>query len=638
MFIASRSAHNPLLSPVLEHPWEAVAAFNGCPVKVGKDTIMLYRAIGKHDMMKSEHSISTIGKAKQLKNGTFGDQEQFIFPEQPWEKDGCEDPRVTHFEGKYYTFYTAISELPAHAGSIKVACAVSSDLKKITSKHLVTPFNAKAMTLFPERVNGKVTAVLTAHTDEPPAHIVLVQADKIEDFWDENFWKNWHEHINDHIINVGKSGNDHFEVGAQPIKTDKGWLLVYSYIQNYFGGGTRVFGIEALLLDANNPKEIIGRTANPILVPEAPYELYGTVPNIIFPSGALLDGDKLDIYYGGADTVCAKATVSVTDLLNAMTPEGRESLVTRSNKNPILTTDKDLPWKSQCVFNAAALDLEGKIHLLYRAMGADNTSVMGYANTTDGETIDEQLNEPAYWPRTEYEMKKKGPTDNSGCEDPRLIKMGSTIYLIYTAYDSVSATRVALSTISEKDFIHKKFKNWSEPIIISPEGTNDKDVCLFPKKIDGKYLIFHRIANQICAEFVDDLEQAGKRGSSCIDIMGPRAGYWDSEKIGIAGPPVETPNGWLLIYHGISRDKSYSLGAVLLDKKDPTIVKSRLADAILEPKQKYEKEGVIPNVVFSCGQVVRDDTVFLYYGGADKVIGVATFSLSKLLKLLEPEI
>ncbi len=637
MFIVKRSPHNPLLKPVLEHAWESVATFNGSPIKRGKDTFLFYRAMSKHDMMVAG-TVSTIGKAREQKDGSFAEQEQFIVPEESWEKMGCEDPRVTFFEGKYYIFYTAISELPAHASGIKVACAVSSDLKKIEEKHLVTPFNAKAMALFPERINGKVTAIVTIHTDEPPSHIAIAQADDIESLWSETFWKEWHSNIDTHIIKLVRTDADHCEVGAVPIKTDKGWLLLYSYIQNYFHGDPRVFGIEGILLDAHNPLIIVGRTAGPILTPEAPYELFGMIPNIIFPSGALVEKDHLNIYYGAADTFCAKASLSLSHLLDAMNNDTRAAFTTRASNNPILVPNKDNAWEAQCVLNAAAIDLGGTIHLLYRAMGFDNTSVMGYASTKDGIHIDEVLKEPAYIPRTKYEMKGRGPNDNSGCEDPRIIKIGSTLYLTYTAYDSIGPTRVALATISEKDFLAKKFKNWSEPIIISPEHNDDKDVCLFPKKINGKYLILHRLGHVICAEYVEDLSQAGKNGSTCIDIMGPRAGYWDSEKIGIAGPPIETKDGWLLIYHGISRDKTYSLGAVLLDKEDPTIILGRLANPILEPKEDYERGGIVSNVVFSCGMVQRKDTVFLYYGGADKVLGVATFSLKKLLALLNPKI
>jgi predicted GH43/DUF377 family glycosyl hydrolase len=119
--------------------------------------------------------------------------------------------------------------------------------------------------------------------------------------------------------------------------------------------------------------------------------------------------------------------------------------------------------------------------------------------------------------------------------------------------------------------------------------------------------------------------------------MGPRPGMWDSQKIGIAGPPIKTPKGWLLIYHGVSKTATYRLGAVLLDLKNPSIVLSRSVDTIFEPLQAYEKVGQVKNAVFSCGAVLRGDTIYIYYGGADTVVGVAKMSLKKLLKILLPE-
>ena len=121
--------------------------------------------------------------------------------------------------------------------------------------------------------------------------------------------------------------------------------------------------------------------------------------------------------------------------------------------------------------------------------------------------------------------------------------------------------------------------------------------------------------------------------------MSPRQGERDSKKIGIAGPPIETEEGWLLIYHGVSKkaDNHYHLRAALLDPRDPTKVIVRTKDPILEINASYEKFGVVPNVVFSCGSAVINGKLFVYYGGADKVLGVATIKLADLLKRLVAE-
>jgi beta-1,2-mannobiose phosphorylase / 1,2-beta-oligomannan phosphorylase len=638
MYVVRRSPHNPLIAPLNDKHWEARGTFNPTVVKKGTITHLLYRALGRPDALMTPAGISTIGKALSLDGEKFQNRRQFIIPTEPWEKYGCEDPRVTYFEGKYYIFYTALGGMPFGPGNIKVALAISKDLETIQEKHLITPFNAKAMTLFPERINGKITVILTAHTDDPPARIAIAQCDKIEELWDLSFWERWHAELGENAINPLRFDHDHVEVGATPVKTKDGWLLFYSYIQNYFGGGERVFGIEALLLDLKDPRNIVGRTKGPIMVPEEIYEKYGIVPNIVFPTGAILHKDnRLDLYYGAADTVCAKASINLPDLLSALIPERRVELAIRSKDNPILKPLEEHEWEKTSVFNAAALDLGGYVHLLYRAMGPDNTSVIGHAKSKTGLKGWIRSPKPAYVPREDFEQKKGSPTGNSGCEDPRITKIGDTIYMAYTAYDGVQPTRVALTSISAKDFADEKWDKWTKPILTTPDAVNDKDTALLPEKVEGQYMLLHRIDPQLCADFLDSLDFKKSRLTRCIEIMGPRPGCWDSTKIGIAGPPIKTPKGWLLIYHGVSKTSTYRLGAVLLDLKNPAIVLSRSVDAILEPIEEYERVGVVRNAVFSCGAVLRGDTIYLYYGGADTVMCAAKMSLKKLLKILLPE-
>jgi predicted GH43/DUF377 family glycosyl hydrolase len=638
MYVIKRSAHNPLLAPIADRHWEARGTFNPTVIKKGNISHMFYRALGRPDALMTPAGISTIGKALSLDGEHFQSRRQFIVPSEEWDKYGCEDPRATSFEGKHYIFYTALGGMPFNAGNIKVAVAISKDLETVDEKHLVTPFNAKAMALFPERVGGKITVILTAHTDEPPAKITIAQCDTIEELWTLEFWEKWHRDLDSHAINPLRFDHDHVEVGSQPIKTKDGWLIFYSYIQNYFGGGERVFGIEALLLDLKDPRVIVGRTKGPIMVPQELYECYGMVPNIVFPSGATIEKNgRVDIYYGGADTVCAKASLNVDDLLSAMIPERRVELAVRASENPIIKPIIENAWEKNATFNAAAIDLAGSVHILYRAMGDDNTSVLGYAASKNGVKITERGKTPAYIPREDFEMKHGDSRGNSGCEDPRITKIGDTLYMAYTAFDGVHATRVALTSISEKDFLAKRWDKWSKPQLTTPDGVNDKDTCLMPEKVGEQYMLIHRIDPQICADFLDTLDFKKSRLTRCIEIMGPRPGMWDSTKIGIAGPPIKTPKGWLLIYHGVSKTSTYRLGAVLLDLKNPSIVLSRSVDNILEPIENYERTGIVRNAVFSCGAVLRGDTLLIYYGGADTVLGVAKTSLKKLLKILLPE-
>ncbi len=630
MYVIRRSEHNPLIAPVADKHWEARGTYNPCPVKKGTVTHLLYRALGRPDALMTPAGVSTIGKALSLDGEHFQNRRQFIIPEEPWEKYGCEDPRVTFFEGKYVIFYTALGGIPFGPGNIKVAVAISKDLETVEERHLVTPFNAKAMALFPERIGGKITAILTVHTDEPPARIAIAQCDKLEELWDFSFWEKWHAELGKNSINPLRFDHDHVEVGAPPLKTKDGWLLFYSYIQNYFGGGDRVFGIEALLLDLKDPHVIVGRTKGPIMVPEEMYEKYGVIPNIVFPSGALLDkSDKVDIYYGAADTVCAKASLSLSDLMCALIPERRVELAVRAKENPILSPTPKHPWESKGVFNAGAIDINGVVHLVYRAQGEDGVSTFGYAATKNGVKITERLPEPIYKPRESFESQ--------GCEDPRLTQIGDTIYMVYTAFDGKNPWRAALTSISVKDFLAKRWEKWEKPQLITPDIVQDKDACLMPEKIGGQYMLLHRIDPLICADYLATLDFKKSRVTRCIEIMGPRPGMWDSQKIGIAGPPIKTKKGWLLIYHGVSKTGTYRLGAVLLDLKNPSVLLSRSVDTIFEPIEEYERVGLVRNAVFSCGIVLRGDTLLIYYGGADTVLGVARMSLKKLLNILLPD-
>ena len=607
-------------------------------VKKGKTTHILYRAISYPDPLSNPKSISTIGRATIKDRVHLKDRVLFIYPENDWEKYGCEDPRVTFFEGKYYTFYTALSNYPFDASGIKVGLAISDDLKTIKEKHLITPFNAKAMTLFPERINGKITVILSFHTDSPPSYIAIAQCDKIEELWSEKFWETWQKNIDKNIIsNIHRTNRDHIEVGAVPIKTSFGWLFLYSHIQNYFepsDNDPRIFGIEALVLDIKNPQKIIGRTKGPILVPEESYEMSGFVSNIVFPSGAIVEKDKLYIYYGATDTTGCTASVVLKDLLKTMIPSFFNlNTFKRFAGNPIISPIKENTWEATATFNPAAIFLGNKIHILYRTLSSDNTSYIGYAMTKDGFNLKERLPVPIYSPRESFEIKKI-KNGNSGCEDPRLIKVGQLIYMCYTAYDSVGPPKVAVTSIKEKDFLNKNWV-WSKPRILTPNGIDDKDTCFLPEKIAGKYMIMHRIGTDICADYIKSLNFEKDTVKRCIKILGPRINGWDSSKVGITAPPIKTKYGWLLLYHGVSRSHStYRVGAVLLSLKDPTVVLSRITDPIFEPEMDYEKNGIVNNVVFPCGMVVKKGTLFIYYGGADKVVGVATIDLNTVLKVL----
>ncbi|QQR82760.1 hypothetical protein IPJ70_01460 [Candidatus Campbellbacteria bacterium] len=631
MFTVKRSPHNPIINPIKHNPWEAFATFNWCPTEYRGTSVALYRAMSEKIFYEGQHlHISTVGVARGHDGIHFSSREQLITPEYDWEKFGCEDPRVTKIGNTYYIFYTALSTYPFSAEGIRVAVATSKDLKTIEHKHLVTPFNAKAMALFPEKINGKYAVIFSAHTDSPPAKTVIATCNSIEELWTPEYWEKWNEDIESRRIELTHRSGDHTEIGAPPIKTSKGWLLIYSHIQHY-GEDKMVFGIEAALLDLQDPRKVIGHTQGPLITPEETYEKYGQVMNIVFPSGACVKKGLLHIYYGATDTTCCLATVKLKHLLDSLERGATDRLVVRFDSNPIITPTQNA-WEKKATFNPAAIQLKGKTHILYRAMGDDNTSVVGYASSADGETIDERLVDPVYVPRESFE-RKGVPGGNSGCEDPRITQIGKTLYMCYTAYNGIQPPAVAITHIQESDFLAHRW-TWSSPQIITLDNVDDKDACLFPEKVDDKYLVFHRMDNMISADFIESLSVIGERLPNRVQILAPRPGMWDGVKVGIASPPIKTKAGWLLLYHGVSETSTYRVGAVLLDLKNPTEIISRTAAPILQPREWYEVNGQVSHVVFPCGAVVRRDNIYIYYGGGDSVVAGAVVSLKKLLEIL----
>lgn len=638
MLHIERSDENPILVPRADEDWEADGAFNGCPAVGPTGIHFVYRAQSvPRDVHGVNMSRSSIGYAFSKDGVHFTKHRQLIRPTETWEQFGCEDPRITRIGDTYYIFYTALGLYPFRAEGIRVAVAITKNFKTITERHLVTPFNAKAMALFPQKIGGKFAAILTINTDLPPDHIAIALADRIEDYWSPAYWEGWQRSVAANVIPLRRSLFDHLEVGAPPVKTKEGWLLIYSYIENY-SNPPATFGIRAALLDLKDPTKVISRMRTPLFTPREEYEQYGAVPNIVFPSGALVKGSKLRMYYGAADTVCAVADTSLPLLLKELLNYRHDAIVlNRYPGNPILAPLETHGWEAKAVFNAAAIELNKEIYIVYRAMSADNTSVFGCAISKDGLTISERLPEPIYTPRAAFERKNVAG-GNSGCEDPRLTHIGDRVYITYTAFNGTDPPRIALSSISAADMQARRWQ-WSEPVLISPAGADDKDCAIFPKKINGKYAVLHRLGVSIWLDYVDSLDGNWEKPLAGSILMNPRSGPNDSMKIGIAGPPIETEYGWLLIYHGVSKKSNhhYHLRAALLDLHDPSKVLVRTAEPILDADAPYERYGIVPNVVFSNGAVVRGDTLFVYYGGADTVLGVATMSLRALLDKLMRE-
>lgn len=300
---------------------------------------------------------------------------------------------------------------------------------------------------------------------------------------------------------------------------------------------------------------------------------------------------------------------------------GRD-VIHRWEGNPIVSLE-DIPFGCNTVFNAAAVKFEGQYLLLVRVEDQRGRSIFALARSDDGYRFVVE-DEPVMTPAEEGEF---ATYEACGIEDPRITPMDGTYYVMYTAY-SHFGPRLALAKTD--DFLHfERIALISEPV--------NKDGALFPRKINGRYVRFDRpnvgSSGNIWISYSEDLINWGRSEVA----MTTRADHWDCGRIGASAPPIETEHGWLEIYHGVKETAAgpiYRLGVAMLDLENPARVLGRAAIPILTPREYYERVGDIPNVVFSCGAILEEDTqeVKMYYGAADTCICVGTAKLDALIE------
>jgi predicted GH43/DUF377 family glycosyl hydrolase len=295
--------------------------------------------------------------------------------------------------------------------------------------------------------------------------------------------------------------------------------------------------------------------------------------------------------------------------------------------NAVLEPIKENAWESQAVFNPAAIREGEHVLMIYRAVEGDNYSTLGYAKLDRSGKILERWPQPI--------LRREAPHEQRGVEDPRIAKFHDRYYLVYVAYDSV-AVRTCLASTTD-------FKKIEKHGIIIPDLW-DKDAMFFPELVKGKLILMHRIEPNIQLAFFNGMEHLLKpekdywqKYMAALDkytAMRPQF-WWEAKKIGGGAPPIPTKDGWLIIYHGVDDKLVYRAGAALLDYENPLRVIARFPDPILEPERQFEKVGDVPNVVFPTGTAIFDDELLIYYGGADKAIGMAKASLEELLHALK---
>ncbi|MEK7612766.1 MAG: hypothetical protein AAB449_01305 [Patescibacteria group bacterium] len=315
----------------------------------------------------------------------------------------------------------------------------------------------------------------------------------------------------------------------------------------------------------------------------------------------------------------------------------------RIPQNPVLEPDPTHWWESEAVFNPAALYEGGRVHLLYRALGQDGISRIGYASSADGVHF-ERLPYPVfefhqnavtdrrrqYGPLTYHPGLYASGGGWAGSEDPRAVNVDGTVYMTFTAFQGWDSARIGLTSTSLQDFLKQRFA-WRAPALISPPGEVHKNWLLFPEKINGKYAVLNSVAPKISIEYVDNLDDLDDPDVylKSPGRSGGRKGHWDSEVRGAGAPPLKTKEGWLLFYHA----NGYNVGVMLLDLHDPTKILYRSNYPVLQAKEWYDNDWK-QGVTYASGAVVVGDNLIVYYGGGDKRIAAARANLRDFLRQL----
>jgi beta-1,2-mannobiose phosphorylase / 1,2-beta-oligomannan phosphorylase len=307
----------------------------------------------------------------------------------------------------------------------------------------------------------------------------------------------------------------------------------------------------------------------------------------------------------------------------------------RLSGNPILIPT-ELPWENAAVCNPAALLHNGEVHLFYRAIDTGGISSVGHAVSRDGRTE---------WRRSGTPLLARDPRDpyqTLGVEDPRITWLEGRAHLTCTLasvypdrdpkpWDAGTPWRVRVGLSVSEDL-----ETFTPPRVVIPRR-DSKNAVLFPERVGGRYVMFHRPYPDVWIAYSKD----GYKWTGHKRVMRPRPGMWDGERVGAGPPPMWTEYGWLLMYHateilpGEPKIRRYRVGLALFDREDPSRLIARSPEPVFEPEAGYEAPFRVGDweiqVVFPTGWVEREGQVLVYYGAGDTMIGVATVGKDELL-------
>ncbi len=660
-----KKSPTPILTPDPEIPWSSGALFNPGACAEAGTVHLLFRAVpagyarveydaGEYEGdFGFEDYVSYIGYASSTDGTHFVCRpEPFIGPDQPFDRFGVEDPRITKLDGRFYITYTALSA-PAFGteDGVRIGLASTEDFVTVEKHGIVgPPMRDKDAVLFPSRIGGRIALLHRVAPD-----IQIAWFDDLDALHDPSSGL-WHEHLqtlDEHVILRPERTWEAKKIGAgpPPIETDEGWLLVYHGVDH-----DHVYRAGLALLDRDDPSRVLARTPHPVLEPTFDFELVGDVDNVVFPSGAVVLGGALHLYYGAADRVIGHAEAPLADVLDLLRePEQRGDLLHRvyltslahdwtpgtdgvaggrsiatpppvqierlHGGNPVLEPNPRHDWESRVVLNPAAVLVEDEAELerlmrtwelaedqqerlreaggacvmLYRAQGATRD---GHAPSSLGLAVFTPLLDLVHrW--ADPMLRAEAPFHNLGVEDPRCTRIGDTYYLYYTGHfaaagDPHGRTQICLTTT-------QNFVDWELHGAVGGDlnAVNNKNAALLPEPVDGRYALLHRPMagrHAMAMHWAEADRPEGPWTSRGLLAASYRYDDFALSWIGAAGPPVALGDGrFLALYHQghftFEREREYDLAAMLLDFNDRAHpVQSRI-EPLVRPSGPLEQVG-----------------------------------------------
>jgi len=333
-------------------------------------------------------------------------------------------------------------------------------------------------------------------------------------------------------------------------------------------------------------------------------------------------------------------------------------------KEGIILRPRNLAFEKEGVLNPACIKVGNEVHMFYRAVAKGNHSTIGYCKLEGPLKVVDRLNKPVFVPKYSYEKH--------GIEDARIVEIEGTYYLTYIGYDGKNV-RIAYATSEDLVIFRKRgvilpditydnaedhfrycqlkeryylFESYFKETVGKDALLWNKDAFFFPKKINGKFALVHRILPDIQVMYFKDFKdltmQYWEKYLRTLDthVVLESKHWYETRNIGGGCPPIETDKGWLMIYHAVDdmdRGKTYRAGAALLDKKNPNKVIGHLHEPLFSPDEKWECKGTVNRVVFPTGAAVFGKRLYIYYGAADKYIAAVSVNLKSLLDELVPD-